>query len=72
MFAITGTCKGKQKKVLACELLTSKGQNGGAITFKSGQLFGIYTDIIDHPQLGDKFGMAVRVTKDIVSWIDGI
>ena len=54
-------------------MLTSKGQNGGAVTANdTGTILGIYTDVVDHQDMGDKYGMCVRISTDIIDWIDGI
>jgi len=67
MYSVTGICQYQSSDVLGLNILTSKGQNGGAITFTdSGRVFGIYTDIVDHKDWEGKFGMAIKMTKEIV------
>ena len=70
MYSITGVCKYKEAGVLGCDLLTSKGQNGGAVTFAGGEIFGIYTDVIDHPEHAEKLGMCVKMTEEVVDWVN--
>ena len=53
MYAITGPCLVRQEEMLGADLLSSKGQNGGGLTFtESGILFGIYNDVEDETTSG--------------------
>lgn len=73
MFSISGKCKSKDGKVVACSLLTSTGQNGGGITFTdSGKLFAIYTEIVDNKTNGEKLGYGVRMTQGVVDWVEDL
>lgn len=54
MYSVTGECKSKDGDLVTCELLTSKGQDGGGVTFADdaavadelkGRLFAIYTGV---------------------------
>ena len=73
MYSSTGECLSKEGETVACKLLTSKGQNGGGVTFtESGQLFGIYTDVIDHPSMGEKLGMCCRITQLVVNFVNDL
>ena len=52
-------------------MLTSKGQNGGAVTFTAnGMVFGIYTEVINHPDHGSNMSMCVRITEDVVGMVE--
>ena len=73
MYSVTGKINQQNDQVLFCTMLTSKGQNGGAVTANdTGTILGIYTDVVDHQDMGDKYGMCVRISTDIIDWIDGI
>ena len=53
------------------DMLTSKGQNGGALCFSgNGMIFGIYTDIIDDQNQNQKYSMCIRITDEITAWVD--
>ena len=53
------------------DLLTSKGQNGGGVTFANGRVFGIYTDVADNAD-GTKQGMGVKINEAVVGLVDGM
>ena len=72
-------------KVFGIDLLSSKGQNGGAVTFTdSGIIFGIYTGVEKNDMLVENIenvendenvknvAMCVRITDKIVDFVNGL
>ena len=63
MYASKGTLTSKEDKLVMCNLLASKGQNGGGVVFdEQDKLFAIYTDYEEDPNSGKNLSMCVRIT----------
>jgi hypothetical protein len=75
MYSNTGPIKLKPGRIYGVDMLTSKGQNGGALCdTKTGVVYGIYTGIGKSTQ-GDtekSYGFCHAITHDVVGWISGI
>lgn len=74
MYSNTGVCGQREANVVCCKLVTSTGQNGGALTFKeTGQIFGIYTATIENQNYNsESMAMFVRITDSVIEWIEGL
>ena len=55
-------------------MLTTTGQEGGAMTFaegaNKGQVFGIYTGVDKHAEFGSNLSLCVRITEEVVVLVD--
>lgn len=71
MYSITGRLSLTEGEVFGGDMLTSKGQNGGALTdAETGQVYGIYTGVGKHPDQAEKpLGLCVGLTPTVQKWI---
>lgn len=74
MYSVTGVMALAQGDVYGVDLLTSKGQNGGALTdSETGHVYAIYTGIGKHPAHADApLGLCVALTNDCQKWVGSL
>ena len=73
MYASKGGIDSKYVSLVKCNLFASYGQNGGGVVFNEQEtLFAIYSAYVEDPDASKKLSMCIRITPDVVDFVDNI